>query len=161
MKKGDVDTGKPKLTEKQVEILRFLFSRSKPLRVFTVSVGQKTLSSELGVSRQALNIHLRRLRELGLIRTGRGFIDVTERALSVLGRQSGDAFIFLKLDPPKRIQAYEALKQLPVDKVYRVTGDIDVIVQVSQSMLESVLNAINSLDGVRETRTYVVIETMR
>jgi len=113
------------------------------------------------VSRQALNIHLRRLRELGLIRTGRGFIDVTERALIVLGRQSGDAFIFLKLDPPKRMQAYEALKQLPVDKVYRVTGDIDVIVQVSQSMLENVLNAINSLDGVKETRTYVVIETLR
>ncbi|MEM3893241.1 MAG: Lrp/AsnC ligand binding domain-containing protein, partial [Thermofilum sp.] len=60
-----------------------------------------------------------------------------------------------------RLQAYDTLKKLPVDKVFRVTGDIDVIIQVSQSVLDEVLNTINTLDGVRETRTYVVIETLK
>ncbi|MEM4411546.1 MAG: Lrp/AsnC ligand binding domain-containing protein [Thermofilum sp.] len=155
------ESSKVKLTEKQMELLRFLFNRSKPLRVHTVELSQRKISSELGISRQALNIHLRRLRELKFVRTGRGFIDVTDRALSYLGRQEGEAFIFLRLDPPKRLQAYDTLKKLPVDKVFRVTGDIDVIIQVSQSVLDEVLNTINTLDGVRETRTYVVIETLK
>lgn len=149
------------MTEKQVKLLELLLGRSKPLRVHTVEISQRRLSKELGISRQALNIHLRRLREAGLIRTGRGFIDLTDQALSYLGRRSGDAFIFLRLDPPKRLQAYNLLKKLPVDRIFRVTGDIDVIIQVSQSVLEEVLNSINSLDGVRETRTYVVIESLK
>ncbi|MEM4669849.1 MAG: winged helix-turn-helix transcriptional regulator, partial [Thermofilum sp.] len=71
------ESSKVKLTEKQMELLRFLFNRSKPLRVHTVELSQRKISSELGISRQALNIHLRRLRELKFVRTGRGFIDVT------------------------------------------------------------------------------------
>lgn len=155
------ESSRVRLTEKQTELLRFLLSRSKPMRVYTVELSQRKISSELGISRQALNIHLRRLRELEFVRTGRGFIDITDQALSYLGKQSGEAFIFLRLDPPKRLQAYNALKKLPVDKIHRVTGDIDVIIQVSQSVLEEVLNHINSLEGVRETRTYVVIETLK
>lgn len=150
-----------RLTEKQVELLRFLFNRSKPLKVHAVELSQRKISSELGISRQALNIHLRKLRELKLVRTGRGFIDITDQALSYLGKREGEAFIFLRLDPPKRLQAYSVLRKLPIDRIYRVTGDIDAIIQVSQSVLEEVLNNINALDGVRETRTYVVIETLK
>ena len=159
MSSGEV--GKVKLTEKQVKLLELLLSKSRPLRVHTIEVSQRKLSKELGISRQALNIHLRRLREAGFIRTGRGFIDVTDQALSYLGKRGGDAFIFLRVDPPKRLQAYNALKELPVDRIFRVTGDIDVIIQVSQSVLEEVLNSLNSLEGVRETRTYVVIEMLK
>ncbi|MEM0039594.1 MAG: Lrp/AsnC ligand binding domain-containing protein, partial [Thermofilum sp.] len=119
------------------------------------------ISQDIGISRQALNIHLRKLKELGYIRTGRGFIDLTENVLPIIGKQRGDAFIFVKLDPPKRLPAYEAIKELPVDKIYRVTGDIDVILQVSQPMLDEVLDKINTIDGVRETKTYVVIETLK
>lgn len=149
------------LTEKQIELIKHLFKKSKPMRVFTVTDTQLKISQDIGISRQALNIHLRKLKELGYIRTGRGFIDLTENVLPIIGKQRGDAFIFVKLDPPKRLPAYEAIKELPVDKIYRVTGDIDVILQVSQPMLDEVLDKINSIDGVRETKTYVVIETLK
>jgi DNA-binding Lrp family transcriptional regulator len=149
------------LTEKQIELIKHLFKKSKPMRVFTVTDTQLKISQDIGISRQALNIHLRKLKELGYIRTGRGFIDLTENVLPIIGKQRGDAFIFVKLDPPKRLPAYEAIKELPVDKIYRVTGDIDIILQVSQPMLDEVLDKINSIDGVRETKTYVVIETLK
>jgi DNA-binding Lrp family transcriptional regulator len=149
------------LTEKQAELIRYLFKRSKPLRVFTVADTQLKISQDIGISRQALNIHLRKLRELGYIRTGRGFLDLTEKALPIVGKQVGDSFIFVKLDPPKRLQAYEIIKELPVDKVYRVTGEIDLVIQVPQPMLDEVLDRINLIDGVKETKTYVVIETLK
>ena len=41
-----------------------------------INVGQDELSKNLGISRQALQRHLRKLREQGLIHTGMGFIDV-------------------------------------------------------------------------------------
>ncbi len=149
------------LTEKQIELLKYLFKKSKPLRVFTVTETQNRIAKDLGISRQALNAHLKKLRELGFLRTGRGFIDLTDKSLQILGKQSGEAIITLKIEPTKRLQIYSALRDLPVEKVYRVTGEIDVIVHVSQSILDDILNRINMLDGVRETRTYVVIETIK
>ncbi len=149
------------LTEKQLELLQFLYERSRPLKVFTINETQQNISEKLGISRQALNIHLRRLKEMGLIRTGRGFIDLTEKALEVLGKKPGDAFIALKIEPHKRSEAYDQLKKLNVDKIYRVTGDIDVLLQLSQSSLDDVLNKISNINGVKETRTYVVIELVK
>lgn len=156
-----MENNKHSLTEKQLELLNYLFEKSMPLRVFTVNETQQKISEEIGVSRQALNIHLRKLKEEELIRTGRGFIDLTEKALEVLGKKPGDAFIVLRIEPHKRIEAYRKLKQLPVEKIYRVTGDIDVIIQISQSVLDSVLNEVTRIDGIKETRTYVVIETIK
>lgn len=156
-----METHKHSLTEKQLELLSYLFEKSTPLRVFTVNETQQKISDELGISRQALNIHLRKLKEEGLIRTGRGFIDLTEKALEVLGKKPGDAFIVLRIEPHKRIEAYKELKQLPVEKIYRVTGDIDVIIQLSQSVLDDALNQVTRIDGIKETRTYVVIEIVK
>lgn len=149
------------LTEKEFELLQYFFKKSQPLQVYTVSETQSTIAKSLGITRQALNMHLKKLREYGLIRTGRGFIDLTEKALQVLSGQSGTALITLKLEPQKRFEVYSILKQLPLEKVYRVTGDIDVIIKVSQNLLEEVLNKINILEGVRETKTYIVIETLK
>lgn len=149
------------LTEKQMELLQYLYRRSRPVKVYTVDETQQAISEKLGISRQALNIHLRKLKELGLIRTGRGFIDLTEKALEVLGLKTGDAFIALRIEPHRRVKAYEELKRLPVDKIFRVTGDIDVLMQLSQSNLDDVLNKISNIDGVKETRTYVVIEVVK
>ncbi|MEZ0345432.1 MAG: Lrp/AsnC family transcriptional regulator [Infirmifilum sp.] len=129
--------------------------------MYTVKETQNKIAKELGITRQALNMHLKRLRELGLIRTGRGFIDLTEKAEQVLSGQSGTALITLKLEPQKRLNLYSVLRELPLERMYRVTGDIDVVIQVSQHLLDEVLNKINMLDGVRETRTYIVIETLK
>jgi hypothetical protein len=59
-----------------------------------------------------LNVHLRKLKNRGYIRTGRGFIDVTEKGLSALGVPPHPAFILLKVSPIKRIHVYEQIQNL-------------------------------------------------
>jgi len=149
------------LTEKQLQLLKILFRKSKSLKVFTVYETQNKIASELGITRQALNIHLRKLREEGYIRTGRGFLDLTEKALRVLGIKTADVFVTIKIDPKYRLSAYEKIKNLPVEKIYRITGDIDLMVQLSQAYLDGFLNNLTKIDGIKETTTYVVIETLK
>jgi len=153
---GDVH----KLTEKQIEILRTLLEESKAIRVFTVERTQTEIAKRLGVTRQALNVHLRRLKELGYIRTGRGFVDLTDKALEALGLVTAEAFVAVRIEPKARNKAYSKIRSLPVERIYRVTGDIDLMVVVNQAMLDDILKQIARIEGVKETTTYVVIERL-
>jgi predicted transcriptional regulator len=73
------------LTKRSIQLLKTLFEKGKSTNTYTLRVKQDELSAQLGVSRQALNVHLRKLKNRGYIRTGRGFIDVTEKGLAALG----------------------------------------------------------------------------
>jgi len=156
-----MEKGYIRLTEKQLQLLKLLLSKSVPMQVFTVQETQNELARELGVTRQALNVHLRRLREEGLVRTGRGFIDLTEKALEVIGVKAADVFVLIKVEPRLRSQAYMKIKSLPVEKIYRVTGDIDLIVLVNQAKLDEFLREASKIEGVKETITHVVIESLK
>jgi len=149
------------LTEKQMQLLKLLFRKSQPVHVFTIRETQSELARELGITRQALNIHLRRLREEGLIRTGRGFIDLTEKALELLGVKTAEVFVLVRIEPKARTQAYAKIKNLSAEKVYRVTGNVDIIAVVNQSKLDDFLKKVSRIEGVRETNTHVVIETLK
>lgn len=151
----------PSLTDRQIQILRMLFKISKSTNVFTVKKTQGELARELQLTRQALNIHLRRLREENLIRTGRGFIDLTERSLQVLGAGTSEAFVFLKIQPPQREHVYESIRKLPSSKIYRVTGEIDLVTIVPQAQLDSFLESVSGIDGVISTSSHVVISIIK
>ncbi|RLF15281.1 MAG: AsnC family transcriptional regulator [Thermoprotei archaeon] len=153
--------GEITLTEKQMKILRILYEKSRSMRVYTVNESQEELAKELNITRQALNIHLRKLKEAGIIRTGRGFIDLTEKALKFLGLQTATAFVLIKVEPAKRRQAYEAISKLPAEKIYRVTGEVDLIAIVNQAKLDSFLKAVSSIEGVRSTSAHIVLESLR
>ena len=144
-----------------MRLLKFLFQKSQPMQIFTIRETQSELARELGITRQALNIHLRKLREEGLIRTGRGFIDLTEKALELLGVKTADVFVLIKVEPKARALAYAKIKNLPVEKVYRVTGEVDVIAVVNQSKLDEFLKKVSKIEGIRETTTHVVVETIK
>ncbi|AEC51631.1 AsnC family transcriptional regulator [Pyrococcus sp. NA2] len=148
---------KVELTNRQIELLRKLYREGKTIEVHTVEKTQDELAEELGITRQALSNHLKVLKELGYIRTGRGFIDLTEKALELLGEKRGDVFIFVKIEPTKRKQVYSTIKKLRVKKIYRVTGDIDLIIEADKSKLDEILEEIAALDGVKETVTHVVL----
>ncbi|MHA1595350.1 MAG: Lrp/AsnC family transcriptional regulator [Candidatus Baldrarchaeia archaeon] len=149
-----------KLTDRQLEILRKLYESSRPVIIRTVKKTQKKLAEELNITRQALSNHLRKLRELGFIRTGRGFIDLTDKALALLGEREGDAFVFIKVTPQYRNEVYEGLKNANVKSLYRVTGDIDLIAQVSTSKLDEFLRLVSTMRGVIETNAHVVLERL-
>ena len=148
------------LTGRQIRLLKKLYDDGKPLEVHTVEKTQDELAKEFGITRQALSNHLKVLKELGYIRTGRGFIDLTDKALELLGEKKGDVFIFVRIEPTKRKQVYENVRRLKIRRIYRVTGDIDLIIEADKSKLDEILEGIASLDGVKETITHVVLEIL-
>lgn len=154
-------TENPSLTDRQIQLLRMLYKASTSTNVFTVKKTQGELARELGLTRQALNIHLRRLREEGLIRTGRGFIDLNERALQTLGVGTTEAFVFMKIQPSKREYVYERVRKIASSKIFRVTGEIDLVAIVPQARLDSFLESVSNIDGMVSTSSHVVISIIK
>ena len=149
------------LTKRSVQLLRTLYEKSKATNTYTLSVKQDELSAQLGISRQALNVHLRKLKNRGYIRTGRGFIDVTDKGLRALGVSTIPAFILIKVSPTKRIQVYDKIKEVAVSQAFRIAGDADALIIVERENLDEILKKLYAIDGIRDTKSYVTIETIK
>lgn len=144
-----------------LQLLRMLYAAGKPVTTYTLAMKQSALAEKLEISRQALNVHLRKLREQGYIRTGRGFIDVTEKGLNMLGVAVDPAFIFIKVSPLKRGDAYKKITGFSVQRIFRVAGDMDIILIIERRNLDETLRKVASLKGVQETKSYVTIQTVK
>ena len=149
------------LTKRSVQLLKTLYKKGKSTSSYTLRVKQDELSQQLGISRQALNLHLRKLKNAGYIRTGRGFIDVTEKGLNALGVSTTPAFILLKVEPGKRIQVYEKIKELAVNRAFRIAGEVDALIIVERENLDEVLKTLYTIEGIQDTRSYVTIEIVK
>ncbi len=108
---------KDALSGRPLRLLRMLYAQGSPATTYTLHVKQSELAKQLEISRQALNVHLRKLRDEGYIRTGRGFIDVTEKGLGVLGVSPNPAFVFIKVSPLKREEAYKEIVNFSVQRI--------------------------------------------
>jgi DNA-binding Lrp family transcriptional regulator len=106
-------------------------------------------------------VHLRKLKNRGYIRTGRGFIDITEKGLSALGISSTPAFILIKVSPAKRVQVYNKITEIGVWQAFRIAGEVDSLIVVEREKLDGILKKLCDIDGVQETRSYVTIETLK
>jgi len=149
------------LTRRSMQLLRLLYDRGKSTNTYSLRVKQDELAKEIGVTRQALNVHLRKLRDLNYIRTGRGFIDVTEKGLNQLGISATPAFILIKISPLKRIDVYGKIKDLRVQRAFRIAGDVDTLLIVEREKLDEVLRKLYSVEGIQDTRSYVTIEAIK
>ncbi|MGA2681621.1 MAG: Lrp/AsnC family transcriptional regulator [Candidatus Bathyarchaeia archaeon] len=149
------------LTKRSIQLLKTLYEKGKSTNTYTLRVKQDELSSQLGVSRQALNVHLRKLKSRGYIRTGRGFIDVTDKGLNALGISTTPAFILLKVSPFKRIHVYDQIRELAVSRAFRIAGEVDALIIVERDNLDDVLKKLYSIDGIEDTRSYVTIEEIK
>lgn len=149
------------LTRRSIQLLRMLYERGKSTSTYTLHLKQDELAKQLNISRQALNVHLRKLRNLGYIRTGRGFIDVTDKGLRALGLSSTPAFIFIKVSPLKRSYVYDKIRELKVQRAFRIAGDVDALVIVEGDKIDDVLRKLSAIDGIQDTRSYLSIETLR
>jgi DNA-binding Lrp family transcriptional regulator len=141
--------------------LRTLYEKSKATNTYTLSVKQDELSAQLDISRQALNVHLRKLKNRGYIRTGRGFIDVTDKGLKALGISTIPAFILIKVSPTKRIQVYDKIKEVAVSQAFRIAGDADALIIVERENMDKILKKLYAIDGIQDTKSYVTIETIK
>jgi DNA-binding Lrp family transcriptional regulator len=144
-----------------MQLLSLLYQKGEPTNAYTLRLKQDVLAKQLGISRQALNVHLRKLRESDYIRTGRGFIDVTERGLNALGISSVPAFVLIKVSPLKRSHAYQKIKELAIQRAFRIAGDMDALAVVEREKLDEVLSELSTVDGILDTKSYVTIETIR
>jgi len=149
------------LTKRSIQLLKTLYEKGKSTNTYTLRVKQDELSSQLGISRQALNVHLRKLKSRGYIRTGRGFIDVTDKGLNALGISTTPAFILLKVSPIMRIHVYEQIRELSVSRAFRIAGEVDALIIVERDNLDEVLKKLYSIDGIEDTRSYVTIEEIK
>jgi DNA-binding Lrp family transcriptional regulator len=149
------------LTKRSVQLLRILYQKSKSTNTYTLSVKQDELSAQLGISRQALNVHLRKLKNRGYIRTGRGFIDVTDKGLRALGVSTIPAFILIKVSPTKRIQVYDKIKEVAVSQAFRIAGDADALIIVERENMDKILKKLYAIDGIQDTKSYVTIEAIK
>ena len=149
------------LTKRSVQLLRKLFEKARFTTNYTLSAKQDELSAQLGISRQAYNVHLRRLKNRGYIRTGRGFIEITETGLNALGISSTPAFILIRVSPAKRVEVYEKLTKIAVLQAFRVAGEVDSLIVIESENLDDILRQLCDMDGVQETRSYVTIETLK
>ena len=149
------------LTKRSIQLLKTLYEKGKATSTYTLRVKQDELSNQLGVSRQALNVHLRKLKTRGYIRTGRGFIDVTEKGLDALGVSTTPAFILLKVSPMKRIHVYQQLHDLGVSRAFRIAGEVDALIIVERENLDGFLKKLYSVDGIEDTRSYVTIDVIK
>jgi DNA-binding Lrp family transcriptional regulator len=141
--------------------LKRLYEKGQSTRTYTLSVKQDELSEQLGISRQALNVHLRKLKNRGYIRTGRGFIDVTEKGLKALGVSTTPAFILIKVSPTKRIQVYDEIREIAVTRAFRIAGEVDGLIIIDRENLDEILKKLYAINGIQDTRSYVTIETIK
>lgn len=148
-----------RLTERQLEILRKLYQASVPMSMQSVFRTQAQLAKELKITRQALSNHLRKLRTLKLIRTGRGFIDLSPDCLRILGKSTDEALVFLKVQPKYRVEVLESLKKFRPVRIHRVTGSVDIVAVVSGTELPDFLTNIADVQGVIETSTHTILTT--
>ncbi len=149
------------LTKRSLQLLRILYERGKSSTTFTLRVKQDELAAQLHISRQALNVHLRKLRNLDYVRTGRGFLDITEKGLNAVGVSANPAFILVRASPVKRIQVYEKVRELVIQRAFRIAGDFDALLMVEREKLDEVLKRLYSVEGIQDTRSYVTIETIK
>ena len=149
------------LSGRPLRLLGMLYAQGNPMTTYTIQMKQSELAKQLKISRQALNVHLHKLRDDGYIRTGRGFIDVTEKGLAALGVSPNPAFVFIKVSPLKREEAYKEIVKFPVQRIFRVAGDMDAILIVEREKLDEALRKLAFVEGIQETKSYVAIQPIK
>jgi len=71
------------------------------------------------------------------------------------------AFVFVKIFPLKREEAYREIVEFPVQRIFRVAGDMDAILVVEREKLDEALRKLAFVEGVQDTNSYVAIQTIK
>ncbi len=149
------------LTRKSFQLLKMLWENGNRKTVYCFYGKQTEIARKWHVTRQALSIHFKRLRESGMVQTGRGFVNVTEEGLRAIGYNSNPVIVMVSISPQKRLEVFATVKALPAVQVFRVTGDVDVVLILEQDKLDETLATLGSTEGVVETKSLVSIEAIK
>lgn len=67
----------------------------------------------------------------------------------------------IRLAPQKRAEAFSRIKTVPAVEVFRVAGEVDIVLILEQGELDNVLGILAGVEGVIETKSLVSIENLR
>ncbi len=124
-------------------------------------IHQAELGRRVGLSAASVNERIHKLERLGVIR---GYVALLDDLK--LGRDMA-AFIEVDIEHPRYEKAFLDLmiKLTEVQECHHVAGDFSCLLKVRVSdrraLRELVLDRINSLPGVRQTRTILVLGTTK
>ncbi|MEN8151024.1 MAG: Lrp/AsnC family transcriptional regulator [Planctomycetota bacterium] len=120
---------------------------------------QATIGERVGLSAAAVNERIRRLVTNDVILGFTVEVDDAKVGVDITG------FVDVFIESPRHEPAFVALmEELPaVQECHFVTGDFTCLIKVKvpdrRALRELVLDKINSLEGVRRTRTSIVLAT--
>lgn len=149
------------LTPRSLDLLRLLADGGVRKTVQIYEAKQADLAGKLGISRQALSLQLRKLKDRNLIQIGHGFVSLTEEGLRAAGYNITPTIVTIRIEPQKRFEAVEKIKTIPAIQIFRVAGQLDVILILEQHELNRVLALVSSIEGVIETQCFISIETLQ
>lgn len=122
---------------------------------------QAEIGRRVGLSAPAVNERIRRLERDGLIRRWTVLVDDRKAGAEIT------VFVEVFIDGPKHEARFVSLMQelAEVQECHFVTGEFSCLVKAKvpdrAALRELVLDRINSLPGVRQTRTYIALETTK
>ena len=120
---------------------------------------QAEIGRQVGLSAAAVNERIHRLEREGVIRRFTVLLDDQKLGVEIT------VYVEVFIESPAHEQEFVALVgKLPeVQECHFVTGDFSCLVKARvpdrKALRELVLDRINSLAGVRQTRSYIVLDT--
>lgn len=133
------------------KILNFLQKNSRtPLR---------KISKEVGLMNSAVHVRIEKLKKEGIIKNFTVIVNPEALNLPLL------AFVLIKAKRGEYQEVAEELAKYPkILEVYEITGKYDIILKVRTRNIEeldSILDSIGNIKGVKETHTMVVLKTQK
>ena len=123
------------------------------------SLAQADIAKRVGLSTAAVNERLRKLQHAGVIRRWTALVDPTSVGATLT------AFVEVFIEHP-RFEAAFIEKTLKLDEVlecHHITGEFSLLLKVRtrdmEALKELLLRQLNAHEGVRQTRTVMVLST--
>jgi len=117
------------------------------------------LSKHVNLSPSTVYVRIKRLKETGIIRRIVAEIDHSKLGFEV------KALIFIEADPKRLPEVASQLKKLPnIVALYDITGDYHfaaIAIAKNNNDLAKILDTIGAIDGVRTTKTAVVLRIIK
>lgn len=136
-----------------IKILKLLQENAK--------IPQAEIASEVNLSLAAVNERIKKLERSGAIKKYTAILDPKKLKVNIT------AFIDVFVEHPKYEDRFMEImnEHEEVQECHRITGDFSFHLKVRVSSIESlehfVINVLNSIEGVRQTRTYIVLSTSK
>ena len=122
---------------------------------------QAEIAKRIGLSPASVNERIHKLEQRGVIRKYVALLDDQKSGNDIT------AFIEVFIEHPKHEEAFvKLMRELEeVQECHYVTGEFSCLLKVKVpdrgSLRELVLDRINALDGIRQTKTLIVLETAK